>query len=81
MSAYESADQNWRQVGDGFCVSKGDCDSFTSLEKPSRSEVVMDKPLPVHQRFRTLAWREGILYMNFKGNKEFKLILLIFNSI
>ena len=64
-----------RQISDRYRVSKGDCDNFVSLGRPSPSEVVMDKPLKVHQRFRTLPWREGILCMNFKGNKEFKLIL------
>ena len=81
MSAYESADQNWRQVGDGLRVSRDDCHNFMSLERPSPSEVVMDKPSQIHQRILALAWRHVNVRMIVKGNKEFKLILLIFNCI
>ena len=52
-----------------------------SLERPSPSEVVMDEPVEVNRRFQSYLCREGILRMNFKGNREFKLILLIFNCI
>ena len=69
----------WRSFGDLHRVSKGDCDNSLLLERPSPSEVVGDKPLEVREPFRTVAWSEGILCMSFKGNKEFKLILLIFN--
>ena len=78
-SSWKTARRNWRHRADTFCDYECYFDATLrsmELKRLNPSEVVMDKPSQVHQGLPTLSWLEAI-----KGNKEFKLILLIFNCI